>query len=86
MNNETYDEIFNRVANVHNWKKPINAEIEMLSYDIIKVVKAIQWKTGSRDVEFFINTASMTASMKENNHLIKVRFTAEGWYNAEGHG
>ena len=82
MNNETYDEIFNRVANVHNWKKPINAEIEMLSYDIIKVVKAIQWKTGSRDVEFFINTASM----KESNHLIKVRFTAEGWYNAEGHG
>jgi hypothetical protein len=82
MNNETYDEIFNHVANNRNWKLPVNAEIEMNSNDISKVVAAIQWKTGSRDVQFFINPASM----KNSNDLVKVRFIAEGWYNAEGRG
>ena len=85
MLHDQHNEWFLKVANKRNWKLPINAEIEIQPSQVQAVVDAIKWKTESRDIEIYPNLDEPTVNAKGFS-TVKVRFTAEGWYNAHGCG
>lgn len=66
-------ESFLLVANIHSWKKPINALVKCSEQELNSITHAIYVITGSKEIE---------VTQEDSCY----RIVAEGFYNAVGQG